>query len=151
MLNDAHGDDLENGEEDRRRCHGRWELQHGRDIGSYLGRGDHPIKHIIPRAASDGLESHEEHHSTAQRLEGKVQYTVFYVIQSSAASPLANENLRAVTGKAEFKGAPLSVALTTVMASRPRVHPPGSPLPVYSLKRPPQRDSPILKVTEQAI
>jgi hypothetical protein len=46
MLFDAHGDDLENGEEDRRRCHGRWELQHGRDIGRYLGRGDHPVKRI---------------------------------------------------------------------------------------------------------
>ncbi len=61
MLFDAHGNDLENGEEDRRRCHGRWELQHGRDIGSYLGRGDHPVKCIVARAASDGLESHEEH------------------------------------------------------------------------------------------
>ena len=26
---DAYGDDLENGEEDRGRCHGWWELQHG--------------------------------------------------------------------------------------------------------------------------
>ena len=61
MLFDAHGDDLEDGKEDRRRCHGRRELQHGRDIGSYLGGGDHPVKRIVARAASDGLESHEDH------------------------------------------------------------------------------------------
>jgi len=60
MLFDAHGDDLENGEKDGRRCHGGWELQHGRDIGSYLGGGDHPVKRIVARAASDGPESHGE-------------------------------------------------------------------------------------------
>lgn len=76
MLSDAHGDDLENGEEDRRRYHGRWELHHGRDIGSYLGRGDHPVKRIVARAASDCLESHEEHHSAAigSLMEGEVKY-----------------------------------------------------------------------------
>ena len=78
---DAYGDDLENGEEDRGRCHGWWGLQHGRDIRGYLGRGDHPVKGIVARAASDGLESHEEHHST-------VQHSIFCVIQSSAASPM---------------------------------------------------------------
>ena len=42
MLFDDHGDDLENGEEVCRHCHGGWDFQHasGRDIGSYLGRGD---------------------------------------------------------------------------------------------------------------
>ena len=64
MLFDAHGDDLENGEKDGRRCYGGWELQHGRDIGSYLGRGDHPVKRIVARAASDGPESHEEWRNT---------------------------------------------------------------------------------------
>ena len=94
MLFDAHGDDLENGEEDRRRCHGRWELQHGRDIGRYLGRGDHPVKRIVARAASDGLESHEEHQrSRVQRLEGKVQY-IFMSFR--LAPPHQIKNLRAV-------------------------------------------------------
>jgi hypothetical protein len=38
--------------------------------------------------------------TTVQRWEGKVQYSIIYVIQSSAASP--NQSLRAV--KAGFKG-----------------------------------------------
>ena len=29
--------------------HGGLELQHGRDIESYLGRGDHPVKCIVAR------------------------------------------------------------------------------------------------------
>lgn len=82
MLFDAHGDDLENGEEDRRRCHGRWKLQHGRDIGSYLGQGDHPVKRIVARAASDGLESHEEHHSTEIGRQSAVYFMSFRVAPS---------------------------------------------------------------------
>ena len=93
MINDAHGDDLENGEEDCRRCHGGWELQHGRDIGSYLGRSDHPVKRIVARAPSDGLESHEKHQSTEVGRQGAVQYILFHS-QKRRASP--NQNLRAV-------------------------------------------------------
>ena len=55
----AHDDDLEDREEDGRRCHRGWELQHGRNAGSYFGRDDHPVKHIVARAASDSPESHE--------------------------------------------------------------------------------------------
>jgi hypothetical protein len=54
----AHGDDLEDGEEDGRRCHRGWELQHVRDVGGYLGRRDHPVKRIVARAVSDNPESH---------------------------------------------------------------------------------------------
>ena len=61
-LLDAHSDDLEDGKEDSRRRHGGWEWQHGGDIGSYLGRCDHPVKRIVARAASDGSESHEQHY-----------------------------------------------------------------------------------------
>ena len=49
MLFDDHGDDLENGEEDGRRFHGGLEWQDGRDIESYLVRGDHPVKCIVAR------------------------------------------------------------------------------------------------------
>ncbi len=72
MLFDAHGDDLEDGEEDGRRCHGGWELQHGRDIRCYLGRDHHPVERIGTRTASNSPESHEGRWRT-ERLEGKVQ------------------------------------------------------------------------------
>jgi hypothetical protein len=85
MLFDAHGDDLENGEEDRRRHHGRWKLQQGGNIGSYLSRGDHPVKRIVPRAASDGLESHEEHHSTEMGRQSAVQYNLCHSEQRRLA------------------------------------------------------------------
>ena len=49
---------MEDGEEDGRRCHRGWELQHARDVGGYLGRSDHPVKHVVARAASDNPESH---------------------------------------------------------------------------------------------
>ena len=74
---DAHSDDLENGEQDGRRRQDACELQHGRDIGRYLGRGDHPVQRIVARAASDGLESHE---NTSERLGGK---HITYGIQAS--------------------------------------------------------------------
>ena len=56
----AHSDDLEDGEENGRRRHRGWERQHGRDVGSYLSGGDHPVKRIVACAASDSPESHEE-------------------------------------------------------------------------------------------
>ena len=40
----AQSDDLDDGKEDNRRG---WELQHGRDIGSYFARGGHPVKRIV--------------------------------------------------------------------------------------------------------
>ena len=55
----AHGDDLEDGEEEGRRRHCGWELHHARDVGSNLSGGDHPVKRIVARAASDSPESHE--------------------------------------------------------------------------------------------
>ena len=70
-LLDAHSDDLEDGKEDSRRRHGGWEWQHGGDIGSYLGRCDHPVKRIVARAASDGSESHEQHYR--EILRGKAR------------------------------------------------------------------------------
>ena len=80
---DAYGDDLENGEEDRRRCHGRWELQHGRDIGSYLGRGDHPVKRIVARAASvlRLMALRAMKNTKLQRLKGRVRHsTTVYIL-----------------------------------------------------------------------
>ena len=61
-----------------------------------LGRGDHPVKRIVARAASDGLESHEEHQSTEI---GKVEesYSNFFY-----CTRFTNLNLRVV--KARFKG-----------------------------------------------
>ena len=78
-LFDAHRDDLEDGEEDSRRRHGRWEWQHGGDIGSYLGRCDHPVKRIVARAPSDGSESHEKHYG--EILGGKARY--FFIERQS--------------------------------------------------------------------
>ena len=57
----AHGDDLEDGEKYSRHCHRGWELQHGRDIGGYLGSGDHPVNRIATRAPSNGFERHESY------------------------------------------------------------------------------------------
>ena len=56
-LVDAHSDDLVDGEQDDRRRHGGCELQHGRVIGRYLGRGGYPAQRIVARAASDGVQS----------------------------------------------------------------------------------------------
>ena len=83
----AHSDDLDDGKEDNRRFHGGWELQHGRDIGSYFARGDHPVKRIVA-CESDGCnpENREnfDHYLndyvlramriTMERLGGKAQY-----------------------------------------------------------------------------
>ena len=55
----THTDDLEDGEEDSRRCHRGWERQHGRDIRSYLGGRHHPVESIVAGAASDSPKSHE--------------------------------------------------------------------------------------------
>ena len=97
-LGGAYGDDLQNGEEDGCRRHGRWELQHGRDIGSYLGRGDHPVKCIVARAASDGLESHEEHSTEI----GNAKYSTLYSLSFRVGAASPNENLRTV--RAGFEG-----------------------------------------------
>ena len=56
----AHSDDPEDGQEEGCRRHRGWELHHGRDVGSYLSGGDHPVKRIVARAASDSPEGHEE-------------------------------------------------------------------------------------------
>jgi hypothetical protein len=57
----THSDDLNDGKKNRRRCHRGWELQHGRDIGGYLGGGDHPVNYIATRTPSDGSEGHESY------------------------------------------------------------------------------------------
>jgi hypothetical protein len=54
----AHSDDLEDREKDSRCGHRRRELQHGRDIGGYLGGGDHPVNRIATRTPSNGPERH---------------------------------------------------------------------------------------------
>ena len=74
-LGDAHSDDLEDGEQDGCRRHGGCELQHGRDVGRYLGRGDHPVQRNVARAASDGPESHEKHDREIKR---KAQYFLWH-------------------------------------------------------------------------
>lgn len=56
----AHSDDLEDGKEEGRCHHRGWELHHASDVGSNLSGGDHPVKRIVARAASDSVESHEE-------------------------------------------------------------------------------------------
>ena len=74
-LGDAHSDDLEDGEQDGCRRHGGCELQHGRDIGRYLGRGDYPVQRNVARAASDSPESHEKHDG---EIERKAQYFLWH-------------------------------------------------------------------------
>jgi hypothetical protein len=74
----AHGDDLEDGEKDSRHCHRGWELQHGRDIGGYLGGGDHPINRIATRAPSNGSERHVSEGYELQRFFERLR-----VLQSS--------------------------------------------------------------------
>jgi hypothetical protein len=51
---------LEDGKEEGRCHHRGWELHHASDVGSNLSGGDHPVKRIVARAASDSVESHEE-------------------------------------------------------------------------------------------
>jgi len=78
----AHSDDLENGEEDGRCGHRGRELQHGRNIGGDLGRGDHPIERVVARTASDCPESH-----------GKTRIEYVPKKRSCPGSPECSKNL----------------------------------------------------------
>ena len=104
-LVDAHSDNLEDGEQDGCRRHGGCELQHGRDIGSYLSRGDHPVQRIVARAASDSPECHEKHDG---EIERKAQYFLWHSERRSLISGTIASTRRQRTNRRRFHLHPMT-------------------------------------------
>ena len=88
-LVDAHSDNLEDGEQDGRGRHDGYELQHGRDIGRYLGRGGYPAQRIVARAASYGLRAMK---NTSVRRDQEARHSAFYGIQTVRAGVQGRDN-----------------------------------------------------------